>query len=500
MLRQYQRDALRAFYDSYKADEQSGVIEAPTGSGKSLIIAHILSKLTEPHLDKRILVLCHQAEILNQNLLASSDSLNKNVYCASLGLKNDFGQVVFASRDSYGRKKSYDRFDLIIIDEAHLVSPEENTTYQKIINAVKPHYVLGLTATPYRLDNGAIYGSIFKKLIYSIKLQQLIDEKFLVPFVWPERVKLVASEQIKKTAGDFNMEAQAQLYTSEVVDKAIDVWSRVASDRKLSVFFCCSIAHAQLVQSKIKGSVLITGETDNETRKNIFLAARNGHIKSLINVGVLTTGVDIPRIDCVVFMRATTSASLFVQCLGRALRLFEGKTNALILDFAGNYERFGHPDEPFIKGRKKKNEEKTIETMLVDLLGDHEVKLDAAHKKCPSCKKILAVATKVCPECNHLFISHQGTFYDGDWIEIKSFTVAEKKTKRGLPCKLVTYYSHNETYIEWLLEEFIWQKKKTYQRLAQLKLGVDGIRGTKNKNGYFQVKAVRVKPQLLKQL
>ena len=490
-LRPYQKEAIEKFFASLTNDEGSGVIQVPTGSGKSIIIAEIVESFAKNN--RRVLVLCHQAEILLQNFQAAK-TLNKSVFCTGLGMKEDDAFVVFASRDSYSRKHSFAPFDLIIIDEAHLVSPDEESSYQRIVARTHPKYVLGLTATPYRLDNGFIYGdnNIFNKLLYTIPMTKLMEEGHLAPFIWPENVKLVESEKIKKVAGDYKLDEQAKLYTERIVDTAIKAWCAVAHDRRLSLFFCCSVEHAKLVQSRLPNSELITGETPSHKREEIICKAKYGELKALVNVGVLTTGIDIPIIDCIVFMRATTSASLFVQCLGRGLRPYQDKSNCLILDFAGNYETFGHPDTPFIKRKSnRKMNEHDFETMLIGLLGENRVNAGRL-KKCPVCEFQVPNATKKCLNCDHIFVNHIDNFYTGesDWANVQNIEFIDSVTKKGEPCKIVTYHTDRGKIREWLLLKYPWQIARTRERMYQLKQPIARILIKKNLSDYWEVKKV----------
>lgn len=384
-----------------------------------------------------------------------------------------------------------------LVHNCHLVSLDKNSGYAKILDRVKPGYLLGLTATPYRSDNGPIYGDgrIFEKLLFSIGTQFLIDRKLLAPYVWPEIEKSVDVSNIKKIAGDFDAEQQARLYNEPIVAEALRRWE--ACNRKLSLFFCCSVDHAQLVHKCVQGSIIITGETPAYERQIIIADIKAGKYRAIINVAVMTTGVNIPAIDCVVFMRATQSASLFVQMLGRGLRTDESKTDCLVLDFAGNYERFGHPDNPMVLRKGKKKDEQAIEEMLDGLLGPVEVKSDAPTKTCGECGMVWPVAKKKCT-CGKLFLSHFDVQYsDDDWITVKSAWLEERITARGVPAIVVFYATPNKRYQEWFVDGQSWQLAKKFERIKQVRAQmIEAIKIKVNEKGWPNVTSVKVKSSL----
>lgn len=485
--RDYQIDAFKAFIAHTKTGAKSGLIQAATGAGKALILSMISEHLIKH--GHRVLILCHSAEVLVSNF-KTLWSGNASMYCAGLGSKDKSAPIVVASRDSFVRMKDPGHFAVVIVDECHLISGKGS--YEKILERTTPRYLLGLTATPYRMDNGLIYGTgkIFEKMIFNIGTQFLIDKGFLCPFIWPEIDKLVDVSKVKKVAGDYDSDAQGKLYDEPVVREAIKKWELF--DRKLSLFFCCSIAHAELVHSMISNSVLITGKTKASDRAIIYKDIEAGRYRAIINVGVLTTGFNMPAIDCAVFMRATQSASLWVQCLGRVLRTHESKSNSLILDFAGNYERFGHPDNPMILRKGKKPDEEAIEQMLDGLMGPVTPESEAPSKECSKCGSRWPVAKRKCDNCNSLFLSHSSElFSEKEWIKVDSFYMESKSTKDMRPALVVYYLSQGKRYQEWFVDGNVWQQSKKRERMAQVK--AKAIEAIKVKEGTPFVRLVKAK-------
>lgn len=492
--RPYQQAALTAIQKHRDGGGKSGVVVVPTAGGKSLLI----SKFCEMRPHERVLVLCHQSDILSQNAELIGEH---SIYCAGLGSKDLGARVVLASRDSLSRLKSLPKFDSIIVDEAHLVSSKEESGYQKIIDLVKPSYLLGLTATPYRLDGGEIFGNgkQFESKIYQITMAELVESGYLVDFVLPTNAAAIDRDVLKKRSGQFTEESQEAAFSRSVVDDCIHKWEVLAADRKLSLFFCCSVEHAKLVQSLVQKSILITGETKD---RDVFIdSARRGDIRAIINVNVLTTGVNIPSIDCVVFLRATASASLYTQSLGRGLRTHPHKQNCLILDFAGNYQTFGHPDNPTApyKRASKSVDESAIEEMLDGLLGPIPIVKQGATKACKSCKLRWPVAKRKC-SCGELFLSH-GSNLGTNEIEIESFKITEKTfAASGNMGTRIDYKAVDGTVIvEWFMDSQCrpggWQFWPKQNRLKQLKQNdVRAIEFKMSKCGKFK-NVVKVLPK-----
>jgi len=414
----------------------------------------------------RVLVLCHQAEILEQNertLKSMHAGIDTGIYCAGSGRKETDNQVIFASRDSLGINPLVcGKFDLVIVDEAHLISPVKNSRYQKIFEKIGAKFVVGLTGTPWRLGRGRIWGKggFFEVVTHNISLDFLIADGFIVPYVFPKIESLIDVSTIKvsRATGDFDeADLERVSSTEEVVGKALDYWQTYAFDRKCSIFFCCSIAHAKLVTKLLALRIgfdqvgFIDGKTNARDRNALLDRARSGGYKALVNVGVLTTGVDIKPIDCVVGLRATQSAALFVQANGRGLRVSPGKENLLCLDMAGNFQRFHNLSEPLLqKDSSLKN-------------GDDEPTLggtafDMPKKICPECAYDCQIATKVCPYCEHIFITHSIVAYGKCGLEdgrreVQNYHIIYSKTSSGESCAIVSFKLKGikKNIKEWLL-------------------------------------------------
>ncbi len=454
-LRPYQHEAVNKTIEFLELKKGNPCIIAPTGSGKSLVIASLIERL-----NKKVLILSHRKEILEQNeekLLRIAPNLSVGIYSASLKRKQirpvTFGQIQsIAKLANTGRLSE---FELMIVDESHLIPKNEDTQYQKIIKALNIP-VVGLTASPMRLDSGPIIGDgqIFDDVSYEISMTQLIKEGYLAPLVGKSSVVQADLSDVQKRGGEFILEqARQKIDIDSMTLAAIQECMKYAKDRKAWIIFASGVEHAQKVSNAFANfgisNHVITGDTLPMHRDKYISEFRNNKIRALINCEVLTTGFDSPNVDCIVLLRATNSTSLYLQILGRGSRPYPEKTNCLVLDFCGNLERHGPVDlinyKDFFERPK----------------GDGE----APGKVCPNCRSIVHAAARECLDCGHQFpepeIKHDKKASDADPMTVieppRSFdvtdievTVMESK-KDQTPMMVVTYHSGFNKFKEWVL-------------------------------------------------
>ena len=307
--------------------------------------------------------------------------------------------MTFAGIQSiYKKAWEFDPFDIVIIDEAHMVPSKDAGMYRKFLTDCKesnPNLrVVGLTATPYRLDNGLLTEGddrIFTDVCYSIAIKTLLDEKHLAPVRCPDPITHLNLKGVKTSCGDFMASDQAKAGRLDgFLESALEEIIEHGKARKSWLIFCPTVEYAEEVHDVLNcrdiSCDIVTGKTEKDERERILSDFKAGLTKAVVNVNVLTTGFDAPCIDMVVFLRATKSLALYVQMTGRGMRTAEGKADCLVLDFGGNVERHGPIDcvvPPPSKGKKQKGEAPT--------------------KKCPDCREILMAFTKVCPVCGFEF-------------------------------------------------------------------------------------------------
>ncbi|TMO70451.1 DEAD/DEAH box helicase [Pseudoalteromonas aurantia] len=370
-LRPYQRDAVQNTISHFKKCNDAAVIVLPTGAGKSLVIAE-LARLAK----HKILVLAHVKELVEQNAQKyTSFGLKASVFSAGLKEKSLSEQVTFASVQSIARnlEQLQSFYSLIIIDECHRVSENQDSQYQQVINQLRKYNanlkILGLTATPYRLGMGWIYyqhyhgfirggsESPFKRCIYELPLRYMIQNGYLTSpnEIDPAITNYDFSSLITNTFGNYSEKDMNKLLsdqtraTKSIIDHIIE-----KSERRLGVMiFAATVMHAKEITGYLpeNNTRLIIGDTDNAKRDEIIKDFKEKKIKYLINVSVLTTGFDAPHVDLIAILRPTESVSLYQQIVGRGLRLSDNKEDCIILDYAGNDFNLYHPEV----GEKKPN-------------------------------------------------------------------------------------------------------------------------------------------------
>jgi len=461
-LRDYQQAAIDGLYDYWGSGRgDNPLIVAPTGAGKSLIIA----KLIEDALGypgTRILMLTHVAELLMQNaeeLVNLLPGVDLGFYSASIGQKRLDRQVTFAGIQSIW-ERAPDMVpppDLVLIDECHLVAKNASTRYGKFLNELKQCNpavkVVGLTATPYRLDSGYLHkgkGALFDGIAYDIPIGKLMDDGYLAPVFSVGAKAKIDLTNVGMRGGEF-IESQLAVAASDpkLVRATVEEIVKFGKDRKSWLVFASGIDHAEMIRAEMaKHDVVaevVTGQdnkTDRARKIDDFKAHR---LRCLINVNVLTTGFNHKATDLVAMVRATASAGLYVQMVGRGTRTAEGKTDCLLLDFGGNVERHGFIDAVRVRDKTQ-----------------GAAKSAAPVKECPECQALVPTALRYC-ECGHKFpepeLNHGTKAYEGavlssqvvaEWADVDD-VIYQRHQKLGKPDSVkVTYYCGLKTINEWL--------------------------------------------------
>jgi len=453
-LRPYQIEAVEAVAKQFRMGHRSVLLVMGTGSGKSWVIAEMCKRSKG-----RVLVLCHQKEILAQNQAAfhSLTGEQSSIFCAGMGEKCLSHRVVFAHRDSLARETQAGTFSVCIVDESHLVSMRPGSRYQDIFQMIGNPHLVGLTATPHRLQGGKIYGKKkpFEVLAYSMGIRRLIESGYLSPYRFVDVDPLILGSTLDVAGNDYSQAQVDGLVSAEpMVQATVKTILEHTRERRLTLVFCCSRAHAKAIGDLLPRCAYIDGTTKD--RDQIVLDIKAGVYRYVVNVGVLTTGVDIPMIDCVAMTRPTMSASLWQQMIGRGLRLHPSKTDLLILEMTDNLAMFGDLNNPMTYGTETEQE------LILALNGECPV------KECPSCGNDVPSPTKVCPHCDHLFLRKREECSPDDILdlEVKSFTTSRVITKRGDPAIKVAFQTNMGQICEWLNIE---NPNKTVQMIARSK-------------------------------
>jgi DNA repair protein RadD len=362
--RDYQTAAHDAVIKWWKHTTSPCLVEAATGSGKSIIIAMLAETLHSISKGKRVLCLAPSSELIVQNSEKYAATGNPcSVYSASIG-KSLRHPVVFATEGTFKAvaKRLGHEFAGVIIDECHRITP----TVKAIIDDMKegnPNLrICGLSATPYRLGDGFVFAQMpngkpvpesssrdpyFTRLVYYIGAPELIDRDYLTPPVIGE----INADQYDVSGLKVQKNGQ---YSKKSIDQAFEGWGRKTAgivadivekthDRMGVMIFAATVRHAEEIMASLppENSRMIAGSinTNKTDRARLISDFKNRRFKFFVNVNILTTGFDAPHVDAIAILRATESVSLLQQIIGRALRKHDAKRDALILDYAGNIDK-----------------------------------------------------------------------------------------------------------------------------------------------------------------
>lgn len=391
-LRRYQELAVEAGYKSLKHSKSNEVIVAPTASGKSVIISELCHRLDEP-----TLILQPTKEILEQNYekLKGYGISDVGIYSASmierigrrrkkseldarseleimnekLGGRREVKKFTYATIGSiYKRPELFKHFKYVLVDECHLVNPKGFGMYKSFFKDIGNPKILGLTATPYRLcqkyfqeDGEMFYTSMlqvlnrihpffFKSFAFKITNKRLFDEGYLAPikYVYPEKGMDLSNLKHSTTGADFDEVALENFINSpKNITNLVEAIVQEDQNLRNNLIFCSSIKHAtssaDMLAKMGYDCEVITGKDSLEDRTRILADFRSGKIKRLLNVGVLTTGFDMPTLYGVTLARPTLSLALYYQMVGRMIRLDPDNPSKVgtLLDITNASRRMG---------------------------------------------------------------------------------------------------------------------------------------------------------------
>ena len=342
-----QIEALCALEDTRAEGAQKALIQAATGIGKTFLAAFDSKKY------EKVLFVAHREEILKQAAVSFQNVRNSKDYGFFMGAEKCTDKpLIFASVASLGKPEylnekyfAPDYFDYVVIDEFHHAV---NDQYRRIVEYFRPQFLLGLTATPERMDGKNIYEICDYNVPYEISLKDGINKGMLVPFhyygIYDEtdytKLHIVKGKYAEE---ELNRTYIGNAYRHELIYK---YYCKYGSSQALG--FCCSRKHAEEMAQEFgkRGipSAAVYSNADGEfsmDRAEAIAKLKNGEIKVIFSVDMFNEGVDIPSVDMVMFLRPTESPVVFLQQLGRGLRRNKGKEYLNVLDFIGNYEKAG---------------------------------------------------------------------------------------------------------------------------------------------------------------
>ena len=493
-LRPYQNDAVQSVYRHLRERDNNPCVVIPTAGGKSLCIAQV-AKDAVTVWNGRVMILAHVKELVEQNaakLKSICPELKVGIYSAGLDSRETDAPVIVAGIPSvYNKIDAFKPFDLVMIDEVHMVPPDGEGRYRTFLEAAKrvnPRVrLIGWTATPYRTQGGLICKpeNLLNEVCYEIGVKELINRGYISNITAKAGRHAPDTDGLHIRAGEFVAEDVEKLMGEDgLVNSACREIVELTKDRQACLVFCTSVAHCKKVAAmitKLSGEecAIVTGDTPADEREETIKRLRGETVKADLfsekpplkyccNVSVLTTGTDIPRLDTIALLRPTNSPGLLVQMVGRGFRLSPEthKTECLVLDYGRNIERHGPID-------------------MIKVKEPGQGGGGPLAKACPKCQTIVNLPVMLCPECGYQWPrkeperkAHDGTaarvgILSGE-VTTEKFPVMHTTyqvwEKRGAPpgspktvrvTYEVDYLTH---YSEWLCPEHTGYARRKFER------------------------------------
>lgn len=484
-LRPYQQAAEVSLFKYLFEKTGHPLVVAPVAAGKSLMIAEFIKKLHGYFPRCRVVMLTHVKELLQQNaeeLLEQYKGVDMGFYCAGLNEKKLHNDVTFASIQSINKKLgNINRVpEIIIIDECHLISHKDTTQYRKFIGEVlelNPNCrVIGYTGTPFRADTGRLdegENKLFDDVAYEISMEFMIEEGYWAKPVCPDIATKMDVSGVRMSMGDYNeKQLQQAVNKDEVTDPCIKELIEKGSSRKKWLIFTAGIEHAEEVTQKLKDAGVkaecIHSEKPANENDQILKDHKAGNFQALVNIAKLTTGYNDPSITLIAFMRPTRSPVLYIQMIGRGVRVNykagmpldtkeqrleaiaqSDKPDCMVLDFGNVVGTLGPIDQVSIQKEYKEKDESEGGKAIM--------------KVCPSCGAECAAAQQYCYACSYCFIKIDQTAsnkavmsmdHPPEWVRVLTMQQNFHQTPDSWqPSMKVTYGTMTGAIREWICFE-----------------------------------------------
>lgn len=357
-LRSYQVEMKQKVFKEWQNGNMSVMMQMPTGTGKTMLFASIIKDLWNHFYDnpplKKFLIIVHRKELVEQVQKTLYDKYGLAHGTIQSGKRdNEMYHIQVAMVQTLAREKRLNKwkdneFDFIICDEAHHILAD---SYQKIRKAFPEAYLLGVTATPYRL-NKQPFTDTFDVLVRSKPISWFIKDGYLSEYEYysieaTSKLQLEIDNLKIDSTGDYSDKAMTNaLDNRKIRAKVVKTWLEHANGKKTIVYTINKEHNQNLCQEFIKigyKCVAIDSDTPKEERDNYVEQFRKGKIDIICNVNIFSEGFDCPDVECIQLARPTTSLSMYLQQVGRGLRISKNKEKTIFLDNIGLYNRFGLP-------------------------------------------------------------------------------------------------------------------------------------------------------------
>lgn len=408
ILRDYQKQAIADVRESYRKGNRRTLLVMPTGSGKTLCFSSIAAGMAKN--GKRILIIAHRRELLKQISAALKTAGVRHGVMTGGSKGIPHANVVVASVFTLARRIShFPAPHLIIGDEAHHFTPK--STWGQVVAAFPRAHVLGVTATPERLDGKGL-GLMFDDMVLGPSVAELQEQGFLskADVYAPSRPDL---RSLHTRMGDYvNSELESAMDKPSITGSAVKHYEKLANGKR-AITFCVSVKHAEDVAREFREAghqaAHIDGGMDERLRDSTLKKFADGEIRVLTSCDLISEGFDLPAVEVAILLRPTKSLGLYLQQVGRSIRIAPGKQFTVVLDHAGNTARHGFIDEH-------------REWILTDgSVSEKRGEKPAVVRTCPTCFAMHR-PTPTCPKCGHVYKinARKVEQIDGELIQMAS--------------------------------------------------------------------------------
>jgi DNA repair protein RadD len=457
-LRDYQHDGVSQIRSHFASGVSRVCYQLPTGGGKTITFAYITTAAVAK--GSRVLIIVHRIELIEQIAATLARfGVPYGIIAAGCPAKPD-APVQVASVQTLANREVGD-FDLVVVDESHHAVA---ASWRTVLDALPKAKVLGVSATPQRLDGKGL-NDIFDALVIGPTMGWLIDHGYLAPYVAYGPEKAPDLRRIKVTAGDYNIGALAGAMSDKVIiQSAVDEYRKICNGAP-AIVFAVNVDHSRLVAKAFSEAgyraAHVDGTTPRDERKDLIASLVDGRIQVLSNCALFDEGLDVPGVVAAILLRPTMSVARYLQMVGRALR--PGKPRAFILDHAGCIAAHGLPDdlrEWSLEGREKEERDRYRDRS----------------KQCESCGAFSPFTATHCVECGHAFPTREkaqpekidvaSTLAEinpapalspaqprepqAKWVPVDDMTVHFHAKRDRTPTLRVSFRSEGLTFSEWL--------------------------------------------------
>lgn len=384
------------------------VLVLPVGAGKTVVAAEMIRLALVRK--KRVLFVVHRIELVRQAVdRLAAVGVRAGTVTAST---NDVREVTVCSIQTLAARNLYPPADLVFLDECHHAKAK---TWGELLAHYEASFVIGLTATPFRLDGQGL-GDVFSELVVGVRTAQLCEEGVLVePEVYAPPGPDLSGVRVRH--GDYEPgRLAAAMEKPKLVGDIVAHWQRLCHGRR-TIAFACSIHHSEMIRDAFLAQGIlcahVDGKTPGDVRAKALADLRAGTVPVVTNCSLFGEGTDVPAIEVAIIARPTESRALHIQMLGRIMRAASGKESAIVLDHAGNTHRHGL----------------VTDHIEYSLAGRQKVPVPRIYR-CPECFVVLPAPVDVCPECGHQWPERSAPREGPEHVEgeLRKFTKADERS------------------------------------------------------------------------